>query len=109
MYHKLEDFKCLTFSLKHQFTPMWQNAHGYTQLQADIISQVWCDMETDGGGFMLIGRKNSPVMWSVPSNDTPLEPYGEPRWSSAFGDAPILDFRVQISTSGNMSDTAAHW
>ena len=66
-------------------------------------------METDGGGFMLIGKKNTSITWSVPSNDKPVEPYGDPHWSSQFGDAPILDFRIQIATSPNFNHTVSHW
>ena len=66
-------------------------------------------MKTDGGGFMLIGRKNNSFTWSVPSNDNPVEPFGAPHWSSAFGDVKILDFRVQVATSENFTDTKAHW
>lgn len=66
-------------------------------------------MTTDGGGFMLIGRKNDSKTWSVPSNDYPVEPFGFPHWSSALGNAPILDFRVQVATKENFDDTKAHW
>lgn len=66
-------------------------------------------MTTDGGGFMLIGRKNNSVTWTVPSNDNPVDPFGVPHWSSALGDAPILDFRVQMATSDNFKETKAHW
>lgn len=51
-------------------------------------------MTTDGGGFILIGRKNTSETWSVPSNNKPVTPYGEPHWSSNLGDMPIVDFRV---------------
>jgi hypothetical protein len=66
-------------------------------------------MTTDGGGFILIGRKNNSITWSVPSNDIPVEPYGDPHWSSTFGDAPILDFRVQMATKEDFKSTVAHW
>lgn len=58
---------------------------------------------------MLIGRKNNSITWSVPSNDYPVEPFGDPHWSSALGDAAILDFRVQMATSENFMETKAHW
>lgn len=66
-------------------------------------------MSTDEGGFMLIGIQNSSVTWSVPSNNQTVDPFGEPQLSSSFGDAPVLDFRVQISTTGNFAETKAHW
>jgi hypothetical protein len=62
-------------------------------------------MSTDEGGFMLIGIQNSSVTWSVPSNNQTVAPFGEPQLSSSFGDAPVLDFRVQISTTGNFAET----
>jgi hypothetical protein len=66
-------------------------------------------MTTDGGGFMLIGRKTNPITWTVPSNNSTVEPHGKPHWSSNLGDTPIMDFRVQIATSDNFEATKAHW
>ncbi len=34
--------------------------------------QIWCDIHTDGGGWALVGMKDSPVSWTVPSNPTLL-------------------------------------
>ncbi|CAB4024583.1 Hypothetical predicted protein, partial [Paramuricea clavata] len=65
-------------------------------------------MTTDEGGWILIGRKNNSITWSVPSNNKTVEPYGDPHWSSLFGNAPILDFRVQVATSENFRATKAH-
>ncbi|XP_028410572.1 uncharacterized protein LOC114533270 isoform X2 [Dendronephthya gigantea] len=72
-------------------------------------SKVWCDMTTDGGGFALIGRKTTPILWTLPSNGSPVHPYGPPHWSSSLGDAPILDFRVQIGLGKSLKSTKAHW
>ncbi|XP_028411772.1 uncharacterized protein LOC114534516 [Dendronephthya gigantea] len=69
----------------------------------------WCDVETDRGGFSLIGVKDTPKTWAIPSNASFIHPHGEPMWSSAFGEQEILDFRVQISTSKDFRDTRAHW
>ena len=66
-------------------------------------------MTTDAGGFMLVGRKKNPITWTVPSNNTTVEPYGEPHWSSSLGDVPILDFRVQMATREDFKATKAHW
>ena len=66
-------------------------------------------MTTDGGGFMLVGRKNNSITWSVPSNNMPVEPYGEPHWSSSLGDAPIMDFRIQMANKQDFRATKAHW
>ena len=43
-------------------------------------------MHTDGGGFALVGIKDSPVSWTVPSNAIPVHPQGPPHWSSNLGD-----------------------
>ena len=66
-------------------------------------------MTTDGGGWVLVGRKNSLVTWGVPFNDNPVEPFGEPHWSSSLGDSPFLDFRVQMATQEDFTTTKAHW
>ena len=66
-------------------------------------------MTTDGGGFMLIGHKNSSITWTVPSNDDPVEPLGFPHWSSALGDTSMLDFRIQMSSSADFKLTKTHW
>jgi hypothetical protein len=66
-------------------------------------------METDGGGFMLIGVQNSPVSWDVPSQSIFVHPLDSRRWSSLFGNMFIRDFRVQISTSKSFSNTKADW
>ena len=58
---------------------------------------------------MLIGRKNTPVTWTLPSNNQTVHPYGEPHWSSSLGDAAILDFRIQMATSEDFKTTKAHW
>jgi hypothetical protein len=74
-----------------------------------LSPQIFCDMTTDGGGFMLMGRKNNSITWTVPSNKLTVEPYGEPHWSSSLGDAPILDFRVQMATREDFKTTKADW
>lgn len=66
-------------------------------------------MTTDGGGFMLIGRKKDARIWSVPSDEKPVKPNGDPHWTSSFGDAPMIDFRVQMATSDDFRTTKAHW
>ncbi|XP_046843331.1 uncharacterized protein LOC124437395 isoform X1 [Xenia sp. Carnegie-2017] len=71
--------------------------------------RVYCDMTTDGGGFMLIGRQNTSVTWTVPSNNKTVEPFGEPHWISSLGEAPMVDFRVQMATKDDFKTTQAHW
>ena len=63
-------------------------------------------MTTDAGGYMLIGRMNDSVTWDVPSSNTTVGPNETPQWSSAFGDIPILDFRVQVAANKLIK---AHW
>ncbi|CAB4020794.1 Hypothetical predicted protein, partial [Paramuricea clavata] len=66
-------------------------------------------MSTDGGGFALLAHKTSAITWTVPSNYTRVDPFTSHQWSSVLGNASIMDFRVQVSTSNNFSDTKAHW
>ena len=66
-------------------------------------------MTTDGGGFILIGRKITPETWTVPSNAAPVHPYGSPHWLSSLGDVPVMDFRVQIASIDDLKATGAHW
>ena len=66
-------------------------------------------MTTDSGGFILFGYQNSSVTWNVPSTNEPVDPFGSPRWSSVLGNAPILDIRIQISSSKEFKDTKADW
>ena len=66
-------------------------------------------MTTDGGGFMLVGYKDSPKSWTVPSDDSLLSPQGSPHWSSAFGKVSMLEFRIQVSTTKDFRDTKADW
>jgi hypothetical protein len=73
------------------------------------LIQAWCDADTDNGGFILIGVKDTPETWAIPSNFSLVHPKGPAKWSSAFGDMNVLDFRVQIATSKNFHDTQAHW
>ena len=58
---------------------------------------------------MLIGMKDSPVSWTVPSNSTPVDPKGPPHWSSVFGNFKVQDFAVQVSTNNKFEGTRAHW
>ena len=81
----------------------------WIKLSGNVSRKAWCDMTTDGGGWLLIGRKKNAVTWTVPSNNKTVEPFGEPHWSSSFGDAPIVDFRVQVATQEDLSKTKAHW
>ncbi|CAB3989060.1 Hypothetical predicted protein [Paramuricea clavata] len=71
--------------------------------------KAWCDLVTDGGGFLLIGVQNSSRTMDVPSDSTLVHPLDLRHWSSSFGEEKILDFRVQIATSKSWSDTKAHW
>ena len=66
-------------------------------------------MTTDGGGYILVGRMNDSVTWNVPSSNATVKPFDEPQWSSAFGDIPILDFRVQVAADEEYAKTIAHW
>jgi hypothetical protein len=58
---------------------------------------------------MLVGKKKGPKTWSVPSTSIPLQPFGDAHWLSSLGDAPIMDFRIQIATADDFKNTKAHW
>lgn len=73
------------------------------------IIKAWCDVTTDGGGFVLVAKKDDPVTWTVPSSKETVDPHGKPHWSSTFGKVEMLDIRFQISTTSNFKDTKAHW
>ncbi|XP_028405295.1 uncharacterized protein LOC114527801 [Dendronephthya gigantea] len=74
-----------------------------------VPHKVWCDMSTDGGGYILIGIMNNTVTWNVPSRNSTVEPFGTPQFSSAFGDVSILDLRIQVATDAQYTQTIAHW
>jgi hypothetical protein len=57
----------------------------------------------------LVGMKDSPVSWTVPSDATPVGPQGPPHWSSKLGDVEVLDFRVQVSEDQSFEETKADW
>ena len=58
---------------------------------------------------MLVGSKQSPVTWTVPSNATLVTPDGAPHWSSEFGDVSVIEFRIQVSTTNDQADLKADW
>jgi hypothetical protein len=66
-------------------------------------------MTTDDGGYMLIGRMNDSVTWDVPSSKATVKPFGDPQWSSSFGDLLILDFRIQVAADEEYKHIKAHW
>ena len=61
------------------------------------------------GGFLLIGVKDTPETWAIPSSTSFIHPRGPAGWSSLFGDQDVLDFRIQISSSKDFESTRAHW
>ena len=67
-------------------------------------------MRTDGGGYILIGRMNDTVTWNVPSTNATVQPFDGTHWSSAFGEVPVLDFRIEVATDGQLhKEIKAHW
>jgi hypothetical protein len=74
-----------------------------------LHKKAWCDVTTDGGGYLLVAKKDDPVTWTVPSSNETVYPQGTPHWSSIFGDMNMLDIRIQISTTSRFEDTKADW
>jgi hypothetical protein len=66
-------------------------------------------MTTDGGGYILMGKMDSSITWNVPSTADPVEPNGAQHWASNLGEATVVDFRVQMATAEDFSNTVAHW
>jgi hypothetical protein len=58
---------------------------------------------------MLVGMKDSPESWRVPSSSSPVNPHGPPHWASNLGDAEIQDFRIQVSSNETFDGTQSHW
>ena len=73
------------------------------------VFKAWCDVYTDGGGFMLVGHQNNSNLWTIPSSSTPVDPHGPAQFSSLFGKFDVQDFAVQVSTSQSFKETKAHW
>ena len=73
------------------------------------VVKAWCDVTTDGGGYLLVAKKNDSVTWTVPSSKETVDPFGNPHWSSIFGNITMLDVRFQFSTTSEFKDTKAHW
>ena len=73
------------------------------------LPKAWCDVTTDGGGFMLVAKKDDPVTWTVPSSKDTVGPHDKSHWSSIFGKVEMLDIRFQVSTTLHFKDTKAHW
>ena len=58
---------------------------------------------------MLVGKKDTPVTWTVPSSTAPVDPNGVAHFSSVFGKFKVQDFAIQVSTSKSFEGTKAHW
>ena len=95
--------------LPYSRTGSKQLTHVFDHACLPILPKAWCDVQTDGGGFMLVAKKDDPVTWTVPSSKDPVGPHDKPHWSSIFGKVEMLDIRFQVSTTLHFKDTKAHW
>ncbi|XP_028403369.1 uncharacterized protein LOC114526068 isoform X2 [Dendronephthya gigantea] len=99
-------YDCLDI-LKHDANS--KDGFYWITLNGNVPKRVYCDMTTDGGGYILVGYMNDTVTWNVPSNNETVEPFGDPHWSSEFGDLQVIDFRIQVSSDDDFENTKAHW
>ncbi|XP_028403464.1 uncharacterized protein LOC114526145 [Dendronephthya gigantea] len=99
-------YDCLDILNKN---PKSKDGFYWVNFNAGKPKKVYCDMTTDGGGYILFGYINGTVTWGVPSNNETVQPFGDPRWSSEFGDVSVLDFRIQVASDNDMKETKAHW
>ena len=58
---------------------------------------------------MLVGHKDSPESWTLPSYLSVVAPDGKPHWSSVLGNASMVEFRIQISVTKSPKQTTADW
>ncbi|XP_062513127.1 uncharacterized protein LOC134188929 [Corticium candelabrum] len=70
---------------------------------------AYCDMTTDGGGWLLIGKSFQPNVRNLGSTSEPVTLTSEQGWSNRFPSILVNDFRVQFSTSRSVGDTKGHW
>lgn len=71
-----------------------------------VPTRVYCDMDTAGGGWQLIGKASQPNLTNVSSTSSTLTPKGPQGWSNRFGLLMVSEIRVRVITNYR---TRAHW
>ncbi|XP_062513018.1 uncharacterized protein LOC134188831 [Corticium candelabrum] len=69
----------------------------------------YCDMTTDGGEWLLIGKSFQPNIRNLNSTSEPVTLTSGQGWSNRFPSIVVNDFRVQFAISSSMEDTKGNW
>ena len=63
-------------------------------------------MQTDGGGWQLIGKASQPDLTNVSSTSSAITLDGPQGWTNSFGSLLVSEIRVKVTVK---AVTRAHW